>query len=251
MSRRFLVLSGILFLSLLAPSFATAQKSEPTVYTYVALWGVPRDKWADFEANAEKNSRPVLERMLADGTIMNWGISTRIVHEEGGNTHSLWWAATSIAGIEKVREELIKLPNPAGAGAKHEDLLFQSITHRGRTTAPTSGYLYVSFTKLKPGMGRAWEALGKKYFEPVLDDLLAKGTILGFDVASEYVHTQDPDSRALWYITPSAEADDKVNAAFEAVWDRDGAALIPASEAVAVRSEHRDSFWRFKAYAHK
>lgn len=253
MSRGGAVLCGALCLLVSMPEGAKAQeKTEPTVYRFVALWSVPRDKWMDFEEFGEKHVQPVFERMLANGTIIDWSLSTRVVHEEEGPTHGAFWSATSIAALERVREELLKLPpNPAAAGAKHFDLLVQSIVYRARTTGATSGYLYVSWVKLKPGMGREWEAIGKKYFEPVLEELLKNGTLLAFGIEFEYVHTQDLAWRILWYVTPSAEGEDKVSAALNAVFDHDGAVILPALEATTVRREHRDGFWRLRNYAHK
>jgi hypothetical protein len=253
MLKRAVLLLAVLCLLVSIPEDVKAQPpSEPAVFGFVADWSVPREKWAEFEAWGEKSVQPVLERMLASGTLIEWGLATRVVHEEGKSTHSTWWVASSIADLEKVREELIKLPpNPAAAGAKHYDILLQSVVYRARTTAATSGYLYVSSVKVKPGMGQAWEALGKKYFHPVLDELLKSGTLLGYGVDTEYVHTDDPAWRSVWYITPSADGEDKVRAAIDAVFEREGATILPALSASTLPSEHRDSFWRVKSYAHK
>lgn len=253
MLKRTLVVWAVLcFLVPMMGDAKAQQPSEPAVFGFVADWSVPREKWAEFEAWGEKSVQPVLERMLANGTLIEWGLATRVVHEEGKSTHSTWWVASSIAALEKVREELIKLPpNPAAAGAKHYDILLQSMVYRARTSATTSGYLYVSSVKVKPGMGQAWEALGKKYFQPVLDGLLKDGTLLGYGIDAEYVHTDDPAWRSVWYLTPNAEGEDKVRAAFDAVFDRESATLLPALSASTLPSEHRDSFWRVKSYAHK
>lgn len=229
-----------------------AMAQEAPVYTYLAHWNVPRAQWAEFTAFGEESVRPVLERLLADGTIVAWGSTVAVVHEQGGTTHEVYWAASSIAGIERAREELAKVsPSAVVPGAKHHDHLLQSLIHRGSTTDTTTGYLYVNIAKVRPGRGQAWRALWEKYFKPTYDELLANGTILAYEVSIQYVHTEDPRYRYVWYIAPSAEAVDKVNEAYTAVFEKEAPAIFAALSAGDIRSEHRDVFRRVLNYAHK
>ena len=62
---------------LLLGSVAQAQ---PQHYTFVAEWAVERSQWSEFVNNFERNSRPVLERLLADGTLVGWGAFEAVVH---------------------------------------------------------------------------------------------------------------------------------------------------------------------------
>lgn len=230
-----------------------AQVEETTVYTRVAHFGVPRAQWGEFTDFVETNVQPILEEMLADGTIVHWGNGAAAIHGPGGVTHGVWWAATSIAGIERVHQELTKRlpPSPATAEAEHHDHLLQSIIHRGKPTGLTSGYIYVSSIKVRPGAGQEWRQLWEKYFKATYDELLANGTILIYEVSTQYVHTEAPRWRYVWYIASSAEAEDKVNAAFESIFEREGLAIGTSFATVAKRSEHRDSFWQVINYAHK
>ncbi len=229
-----------------------AMAQEAPVYTYLAHWNVPRAQWAEFTAFGEESVRPVLERLLANNTIVSWGISTTVVHEENGATHEVWWAGSSIAGIERAREELVKVsPSAVVPDAKHHDHLLQSLIYRGSRTDTTTGYLYVNIVKVRPGRGQAWRAVWEKYFKPTYDELLANGTILAYAVSVQYVHTDDPRTRIISYVLPSADAEDKVNAAFTAVFEKEAPAIFAAFASVAVRSEHRDYFRRVLSYAHK
>ncbi|MCH8245138.1 MAG: hypothetical protein IH951_01875 [Bacteroidetes bacterium] len=249
---RHLIISIIMLLVLvLAPPASKAQPQEPTIYTFTAHFDVPRPQWAEMTTNVEQNVRPVMERMLADGTIESWGNEERIIHEENGTTHGLWWAATSIAGLERVREELIKIPSSPALNNPHHDHLMESIIHRGKTAGPTGGYLYVEIIKLRPGSGQTWRQLWEKYFKPTYDELLDDGTILSYEVSNEYVHHGDPRFRSILTVTPSAEAQGKVDAAYNAIFERGGAAIIAALNSVSIRSEHRDVFARVLNYAHK
>ena len=233
--------------ALLLPLAGTAQQDKP-VYTFVAEWDVPRAQWNEFTSHFEQNLKPVLERLLNDGAILEYAASATVVHTKEGFTHSTWWSAPSIAGIERVRTELVRVaPSPAMAAAKHHDHLLRSMAYRTRSTAPTSGYFYVSFAQVQPGKGEEYRELWDQFAKPVFEELFNNGTILAYGLDAEYVHTDDPGYRFSWYATPSADAVDKVNAALDPARQKIMSAL---AEAIVVGS-HRDSFERLTHYAHK
>jgi hypothetical protein len=74
----------------------------------------------------------------------------------------------------------------------------------------------VSISYLKPGKGQQWRQLYNKYTKPVMEQLLSDGTLLGYGIDREYVHTESPGARYEWLIARDAGALDKVDAAFEA-----------------------------------
>jgi hypothetical protein len=245
------ILLGLCFF--LLPAVVAAQ--EPTHYTFIAEWTVPRANWADFTANFEKNTRPVLDRRTADGTLVDWGSFENTVHTEEDSTHGVWWTSNTIAGIEKVRTELIKqAANPAMAGAKHRDFFLRSAL-RNAKAASGSGYLTVSSTVIQPGKGREWRELWNKFTKPVYDQLLADGTILFYAIQVEDVHTQNPGLRFVVSITANAEAEDKVAAGFDADAQKRSAeerrALGAAFADTQVPGSHRDFFARITAMSIK
>lgn len=240
------------------PLLAAAQQPEPTVYTFVAQWAIPRDKWDEFTGWMEKSSRPVLDRRLADGTLVGWGQFATVVHEEGGNTHGAWFSATSIAALERVRDELIKLPpSPAAlAASKHHDHLLSSFLHRVRPGGSSgSGYFWVTAAQVERGKGEQFRALWDKYVKPTFDELLANGTILAYELAGDYVVTEAPGMRYGWYLVPNAEGEDKVEAAFNAVNQKrtpeERRAISAAFAEVTVAGTFRSNFLRVLSYAQK
>src|SRR5947207_10472462 len=84
---------------------APARAQEQTHYTYVSFWAVPRAQWNDFE-KAQAQTYSVLERLVTDGTLVEWGSGAALVHAEDGYTHSDWFVSTSQAGITKTLESL-------------------------------------------------------------------------------------------------------------------------------------------------
>ncbi len=246
----------VLCLPLLAPVFVRAQQQEPPVYTFVALWNVPRAQWAEYTTWREKNAQPVLDRMFKDGTLVSWGNFETLVHQEDGYTHGVWWQASGIAGLERARLELIKLPpSPAMTGARHRDFLYRSLIHYTKAAGPTSGYLRVSSSQVQPGKGDEFRKLWEKYAKPTYDELLANGTITYYELEVEDVHTQNPGWRYVVSIAPSAEAVDKVNATFVALNQKRSAeereGISAMFREVTVPGAHWDYVARIASYAQK
>ena len=137
---------GLVALSaLLTATGAVAQPaSQPTSYTFVAQWQMPRAQWANFIADFEKNTLPVLEKMGKNGTLAGWGAFEAVVHTEEGFTHGIWWSSATTAGIEQTRAELVKASAASGAIAAatgHRDSLpafdtWQREERRGKRRLP-------------------------------------------------------------------------------------------------------------------
>lgn len=226
---------------------AAQQPPPPTGYTFVAEWNVPRDKWAEASAFTDKSMRPLYERLVADGTLVDYGVFETIVHDasENGYTHGVWFSATSFAAIEKARGEALKVPPaPALAAAKHHDYLLRTQVSKYKAGSGSGGYLGVNSSVVKPGKGAAWRALWDKYNKPVYNKLVANGTLTLYAVQTEFVVTADPGTRFVVAVTPNADGVDKVGAAFAAAnqkrtqEERDaiGAAFADALVAGANRS---------------
>ena len=101
---------GLAFAAVLSVGAAAAAQTAPAAepYTYVAEWQIPRALWAAFPQEFEKNSRPILEKLSADGTLIGWGAYETIVHTPEGYSHGAWWTATSYAAMEKARLMLLQ-----------------------------------------------------------------------------------------------------------------------------------------------
>jgi hypothetical protein len=85
----FTTLFGLIILTLFViPS--GAQKSDtykkPLMYVYTANWLVPRAHWADKE-KANAADKAILEKALADGTIVGYGDDENLLHQRDDFTH--------------------------------------------------------------------------------------------------------------------------------------------------------------------
>ena len=256
------LLAAVLCGFLAAP--VMAQESE-TVYFRVSSWDVKRTHWATFVERFEKNTQPTLERLFDEGVITEWAISSNSVHREDGYTHSIWWSGKSLASLERVLDELREGVSPeerrkrsaelAGAINKHEDFIGRSMITKTRPTRTDEGYHFVTRSKVLPGRGREWRKMWEQYAQPTYDKLLENGTIYGYGIARQHIHTADPRYRFVWHAVPNLEAEGKVRAAlreaFQSRSESEREVFFAAIASVADRSEHRDEMRRLIYYAVK
>ena len=235
----------------------TAQEQDKTVYTYVAEWRVPRAKSAAFQTFFQKNDQPILDRLLADNTIKEYGRTSTMIHSESGMTDGLWFSAYSFSGIEKVLSEFAKLDMTGFADLieKHSDSYLASVIFRTGNSKATGGFLEDSLYVVKPGKGEEWLKLWKKWMQPVYEKLVADGTLVGYGIDREAYHTTVGGSRWVWTMADSPQAVDKVDAAFDAARAKYSAdelkSINDQMQEVLEPGTHRDSLQRVLYYGHK
>jgi hypothetical protein len=192
-------------------------KEKPAMYTYVANWQIPRAHWSDLEKSAAARNT-ILDKALADGTIVGYGDDVNLVHTPDGETHDNWWSAMSMAGLVKVLDqffaaEISASPN-AASPTKHWDNVYVSRYYNWRSGAFKGGYVHVSVYKLKADApDDAVESLSKHLVVPLLEKLLADGTLLEYEIDTMAIHTEAPGTFAIVYVTPTAEGLDTVQTA--------------------------------------
>lgn len=220
MSRCLLAGLALAAVSYAPPAFAQAPPADaPRPYTFVAQWDVPRAQWGTFVADFDKNTRPVLEKLAADGTLTSWGAYESVVHTADGMTHGVWWGSLTYAGIEKARTELVKASAAStslGAATGHRDYLLRSQAGAAKPGSGSAAMLVSTFV-VKPDQGQQWRQLFDKYTKATYDDLVAKGTVLGYSLHTEDVHTDHTGLRFVVLVAASAEGMDQARAATDAI----------------------------------
>jgi hypothetical protein len=245
---------------------STARAEDPVVYARVAQWQIARPSWGAYEADLKKTRVPVMEKLLADGVITEFGYDRSSVHGPDGYTHSSWFCALSQANLEKALDTIVaaddkltpeqrRRQDSEFSGTKHADQILRSVVFRNRTMKTDKGYITVSTQKILPGKGQEHQALWDKYTKPVLEQLYAQGVVTGYGIDAELVHTGDPSLRFFWTLVPDAAALDKIDAAFAA----DRAKRSPEERRAVGRSfaelrdpaAHRDSMSSLIHYSAK
>ena len=60
-------------------------------------------KAAEFRKTWEKYNKPVLDKLVADGVVLAYGLTVEEVRTDGDFTHFVWYATKDLAAMEKVR----------------------------------------------------------------------------------------------------------------------------------------------------
>jgi len=71
-----------------------------TRYNYVK---VKPGKGGDYRKVWEKYNKPVLDKLVADGVVLAYGLSVEEVRTDGDFTHFVWYATKDLASFEKAR----------------------------------------------------------------------------------------------------------------------------------------------------
>jgi len=246
-----LVLASILgFAAIAARAQQGDQAKQPTVYTYVALFGVPRANWAEIE-KAERLHK-ILDPLTADGTLLGWGAGALIVHEgSDAPTHVFWYNATSVAGLVKAETALVAGPSvPDFNYTMHSDELLMSTQYNGKTPGAVGGLVLVQNWRPKPGHGDDVHELFTKYRKPDLDALVADGSISNYSVTENVIHTGAPGAITLVIAFPNAAGLDKFYQQIAGMESR-GPAFGEAFASMTEGSAHRDHLLRIFAAGHK
>jgi hypothetical protein len=249
MNKRLGIFACVCTLAMLAASAAPAcaqdeAKEKPPMYSYVAFWNIPRGQWGDLEKNNAAEQK-VQDKSLADGAIVGYGYDLNIVHTADGMTHDDWWSAMSMAAVLNVLDKFYKSGTPTSpvlaSATKHADGIFVSHYYNWRPGSYKGAYSRVGYYKLKPDVPEhAIETLSKSFIVPLLEKLLADGSIVEYEIDTEAIHTEAPGAFWIDVISPNADGLDKLNAAL-----RDTAKTSPLSgpafDSMIEASSHRDN----------
>jgi len=223
---------------------ATEVKEKPPMYSYIANWQIPPAHWGADMAKINATDSNIFQAALADGTLVGYGSDVNMVHTPDGESHDSWWSATSMAGLLKVLDKLRGLDysdSPHSLSpTKHWDMVLVSHFYNWKPGAYTGAYVNVAIYQLKPTADDdALETLSKSVVVPILEKLLADGTVLEYEVDTEAIHTDAPGMFAIVYVTPQPEGVDTVRAAIRGS-GKDNPLIGPAFDSFIDYSQHRD-----------
>jgi hypothetical protein len=232
------------------PALTQEVKEKPPMYTYVGDWAIPRAQWAEMEKNTAEDAK-VLDAALANGTIVAYGNDVNLVHQPDAQTHDDWWSAMSMAGLMNVLEQFYKsggATSPVLASAtKHEDTIFVSRYYNWHAGSWKGVYTHGASYKLKADApDNAVDMLSKSLVVPLMEKMLADGTIHEYEVDTQAIHSESPNMFWIFYITADATGLDKVNAALRDMMKANPLGG-PAFGSMVDFSAHRDELARTNA----
>ena len=222
---------------------ATEVKEKPAMYSYVADWQFPRERWGDV-AKINAAHEAIYQAALSDGTLVGAGNDTNEVHTPEGESHDNWWSSMSLAGLLKVLDKMRAVDNadsPVSLNpTKHWDMVLVSHYYNWKPGPYKDAYVNVMMYQLKPTADDdALETLSKVVVVPAMEKLLADGTILEYEVDTEAIHTDAPGLFAIVYVTPQPEGVDTARAAIRDA-QKFNPLIGPAFDSYIDYSQHRD-----------
>lgn len=243
------ILAGLCALAMIAIFAAPAHaqmnevKEKPRMFTYVGNWNIPRAQWAAME-KADADDQGILDKAVANGTIVGYGHDMNLVHQPDGSTHDEWWSAMSMAGLLNVLDQFYKsgsATSPVLASAtKHWDGIYVSRYYNWRSGSYKGAYTVVASYKLKADApDDAIDTLSKTMIVPLMERMLADGTILEYEVDTEAIHTEAPGTFWIVYVAANADGIDKHAAAVREAFKMNSLAG-PAFDSMVDFAPHRD-----------
>jgi len=225
-------------------------KDKPRLYTYEAYWSIPRARWAEME-KPNPGSQKIFDNALASGGLVAYGSDSAEIHDAEGATHDSWWSAMSMAGTLNVLDALVKSGGTAApvlsSATKHWDNLWVSKYYNWHSGTWKGAYTYAAIYTLKPDAPNdAVDVLAKNLIVPLLEKLLADGTIVEYEIDEQAIHSDAPGTFVIDYISPTSEGLDKFNAALRETVGKSPLAG-PAFSSMVDWTKHRDSLVRTTA----
>jgi hypothetical protein len=194
-------------------------KEKPPMYSYVGFWNIPRAQWAEMD-KSEAADRKILDKAMADGTIVGFGYDINLVHQPDGATHDDWWSSMSLAGMLDVLDQFYKSGSTTSpvleSATKHWDNIVVSRYYNWHSGAFRGAYTRAAAYKLKKDAPEhAVDTLSKNLFVPMMEKLLADGSILEYEIDTEAIHTEAPGTFWVVFIAANADGLDKFHAALQ------------------------------------
>lgn len=247
--RSLLVLLLVLLATLIAsPSSSVMAQSaaaeKPVMYTYVSTFEVPRANWTAFE-KAEGTDDAAMKKLIADGTIVNYGNFSRVAHQEGEPTHGDWFTASSMGSLMKALDSLVGSGTARDAvynNTKHWDYIYESRDYDLHSGTFTNAYLRVGIFKFKEGAEHTAE-ITRNTLSKGLEALVADGSLHGYFIQNETIHTADVNTFLIVLFTNGPEGLDKYIALVADAAKKDPAGMS-GFENLIDRTGHRDGLWR-------
>jgi hypothetical protein len=194
-----------------------APQEKPPIYTWVTLWGFPRASWPDYTKAVAATSK-TLENFVSSGDLVSTASFTTLVHEEGGVTHGRFWTSKTLSGDLKALEALRSDPqntSPVLSGARHWDEVMVSRHYASKPGTYTNVYMRVQQWHPGDGAGDPQGKILSATLVPLLDKLLANGSLYMYQIDTQLIHTEDPGSIWIVFASNGAEGQDAVNEAID------------------------------------
>jgi hypothetical protein len=213
---------------------AVAQEEDKGPLTWVAFSQLNPGKTEDAVKLAMEN-KEFMDGLVADGTILSWGMATPINHFPDDTWNFVEWVNVAnwakvdewfgrfMAHMQSIDEETMKSMQERGREIYVEGSHFDEIV-RNHVFAAGEGetamrFMYAAMFNAKDD--KAMVKFFKEAVVPALDEMVADGTMTGYGIQSREIHVDSDWTHRFWYGLPGLASIDKMTAKF-------GEAMSPA-----------------------
>lgn len=180
-----------------------AVKPKAPMYSYISNWQIPRAHWNEMK-DEPATEKEIMDKAMADGTLLGYGSDQNLVHTGEGWTHDEWFMSSTLGGLMKVLKELYASGTSTSqvltTATSHYDLVLESRYYGWHSGSYKDGIVSASAYKLKKeAPDQALNAISSEVVAPLLEKLLADGTIVEYEIDTMAVHTAAPGS--FWIVT--------------------------------------------------
>jgi len=215
---------------LAAPVMAADQ---PSVYLWVSFVKAKPGQGDALVGEMIKEDSKVFDVLVDSGQATDWGIAMPMIHDGGDPySHVEWVSFVGWAGADAFMKKFMEVRQSMGAeGNKamadrwatlvepgsHADLVAEHLhVGKGRVMPGSVKYIDLSYWRANPGR---FGDMRRNYMEnmaPVLDKLVADGTIINYGLSTPEYHRGQGWDFMSWTLLDSLGAMDKAGAGFDA-----------------------------------
>ena len=252
--RKGFVLLAVLFALVCSP--AMAQEDERGPITWIAFSKVQPGQTQAAVA-AELKDKEFMDGLVADGTILSWGMATPINHFPDDEwNHVQWVTVASWDHIEKWFGAVMGLFASLGAeemaareaagkeifveGSHFDQVVRHMVWEDPPEDAPLPKYLYFAHFNAAEGQEESLSKLVKELVVPTIGGLQESGDMGAMGMYTSELHGTTDASHTIWYALPSLGAVDKMQAAFA---EAGSSAVNAWAQSVFDLDTHYDQIW--------
>jgi hypothetical protein len=258
-------LRGIVLPLLAAVALVAQTAPQPQPVTKISFYKVPLDKTDAFIAKG-KLWLPTLDALIADGTVLAYGMERDYLHTPGHPNVVFWFTTPNFAALEKADKAMaaFEAKNPQlladiiamnDANAHQDKIVRSPVMNMKPSSACMPKFAHMRMEKVKAGKVQDDVALFRKYLKAEMDALVDSGVICAYGYDVESIHGSAPGLTGHWTMLPDLGSMDRVRAATGASWQKLAASdrrLIEAfEEANHDATAHRDMLTVVEAYKSK
>ncbi|MHC4414117.1 MAG: hypothetical protein ACYS0G_02405 [Planctomycetota bacterium] len=232
MARHLIV--GLIVAVLALPAAVLGQESPDQYLTWVRYYTTNPGREVDFVKLINKISGETLNEMLADGSLISWGIAVPFTRRADSWTHLIWLSVADWSRMDRVvaafdeaskgrselenRAVMAEVEEVIDLGSVHDIVVRHVVVPSVGEATPPSGppaYFRASYYKARPGQVENAVNLYQEIAVPLYEQLMAEGVILDCALAQQEIVTQSEWSHMSWYLVSDLAALDRVKQAAE------------------------------------